>query len=44
MLYEQEGLRRVLVRKRLVTNEELLEEVKVYGWWAWQDSNLRHEV
>ena len=28
-LYEQEALRRVLVKKRLVTNEEVLEEVKV---------------
>ncbi len=28
-LYEQEALRRVLVRKGLVTNEEVLEEVKV---------------
>ena len=27
-LYEQEGLRRVLVRKGLVTNEEVLEEVR----------------
>ncbi len=27
-LYEQEALRRVLVRKGLVSNEELLEEVK----------------
>ncbi len=27
-LYEQEALRRVLVRKGLLTNEELLEEVK----------------
>jgi len=27
-LYEQEALRRVLVRKGLVTNEEVLEEVK----------------
>lgn len=29
MLYEQEALRRVLVRKGLLTNEEVLEEVKV---------------
>jgi len=28
ILYEQEALRRVLVRKCLVTNEEVLEEVK----------------
>ncbi len=28
-LYEQEALRRVLVRKSLVTNEEVLEEIKV---------------
>lgn len=28
ILYEQEGLRRVLVRKGLVTNEEILKEVK----------------
>ncbi len=27
-LYEQEALRRVLVRKDLLTNEEVLEEVK----------------
>ncbi len=27
-LYEQEALRRVLVRKGVLTNEELLEEVK----------------
>jgi hypothetical protein len=27
-LYEQEGLRRVLVRKGLVSNEEVLAEVK----------------
>ncbi|MGH7381601.1 MAG: hypothetical protein ACREKR_05145 [Candidatus Methylomirabilales bacterium] len=27
-LYEQEALRRVLVRKGLVSNEEVLEEVK----------------
>ncbi len=27
-LYEQEALRRVLVRKGLVTNEEVLEEIK----------------
>ncbi len=27
-LYEQEALRRVLVRKGLLTNEEVLEEVK----------------
>jgi len=27
-LYEQEALRRVLVRKGLVTNKEVLEEVK----------------
>ena len=29
VLYEQEDLRRVLVRKGLVTNEEVLEEIKV---------------
>ena len=29
MLYEQEALRRVLGRKGLLTNEEVLEEVKV---------------
>lgn len=29
MLYEQEALHRVLVRKGLVTNEEVLAEVKV---------------
>jgi len=28
ILYEQEALRRVLVRKGLVSNEEVLEEVK----------------
>ncbi len=28
MMYEQEALRRVLVRKGLLTNEEVLEEVK----------------
>ncbi len=28
-MYEQEALRRVLVRKGLLTNEEVLEEVKV---------------
>jgi len=28
VLYEQEALRRVLVRKGLVTNEEVLEEIK----------------
>ncbi len=28
VLYEQEALRRVLVRKGLVTSEEVLEEVK----------------
>ena len=28
-LYEQEALRRVLVRKGVVNNEEVLEEVKV---------------
>ena len=28
-LYEQEALRRVLVKKALVTNEEVLAEVKV---------------
>ncbi len=28
VMYEQEALRRVLVRKGLLTNEELLEEVK----------------
>ncbi len=27
-LYEQEALRRVLVRKGLLTNEEVLEEIK----------------
>jgi len=29
ILYEQEALRRILVRKGLVTNEEVLAEVKV---------------
>ncbi len=29
VLYEQEALRRVLVRKGVLTNEEVLEEVKV---------------
>ncbi len=29
VLYEQEALRRVLVRNGLVSNEEVLEEVKV---------------
>ncbi len=29
MMYEQDALRRVLVRKGLVTNEEVLEEIKV---------------
>ncbi len=28
ILYEQEALRRVLVRKRLLTNEEVLEEIE----------------
>ena len=28
MLYEQEALRRVLVQKGLLTNDEVLEEVK----------------
>jgi hypothetical protein len=28
-LYEQEATRRVLVRKGLLTNEEVLEEIKV---------------
>ncbi len=28
VMYEQEALRRVLVRKGLLTNEEMLEEVK----------------
>ncbi len=28
MLYEQEALRRVLVRKGVLTNEEVLEEIK----------------
>ncbi len=28
-LYEQEALRRVLVRKSLVSNEEVLEEINV---------------
>ncbi len=29
VLYEQEALRRLLVRKGVLTNEEVLEEVKV---------------
>ncbi len=29
MMYEQEATRRVLVRKGLLTNDEVLEEVKV---------------
>ena len=29
MMYEQEALRRVLVRKGVLTNEEMLEEIKV---------------
>ncbi len=29
VLYEQEALRRVMVRKGLLTNEEVLEETKV---------------
>ena len=29
VLYEQEALRRVLVRKGMLTNEEVLEEVNV---------------
>ncbi len=29
MMYEQEALRRVLVRKGVLTNEEVLEEIKV---------------
>ncbi len=29
VLYEQEALRRVLVRKGLLTNEEVLQEVEV---------------
>ncbi len=28
IMYEQEALRRVLVRKGLLTNEEVLEEIK----------------
>jgi len=28
MMYEQEATRRVLVRKGLLTNEEVLEEIK----------------
>jgi hypothetical protein len=28
MMYEQDALRRVLVRKGLLTNEEVLEEIK----------------
>ncbi len=31
-LYEQEALRRVLVRKGLLTNEEVLEEIKAVRW------------
>ncbi len=31
-LYEQEALRRVLVRKGMLTNEEVLEEVKAVRW------------
>ncbi len=31
-LYEQEALRRVLVRKGLLTQEEVLEEVKAVRW------------
>ncbi len=34
VLYEQEALRRLLVRKGLLTNEEMLEEVKA----------VRHEL
>ncbi len=29
VMYEQEALRRVLVRKGVLTNEEVLEEIKV---------------
>ncbi len=29
MMYEQEPTRRVLVRKGLLTNDEVLEEIKV---------------
>ncbi len=29
MMYEQEATRRVLVRKGLLTNEEVLEEIKM---------------
>ena len=29
MMFEQEATRRVLVRKGLLTNEEVLEEIKV---------------
>ena len=29
MMYEQEATRRILVRKGLLTNEEVLEEIKV---------------
>ena len=29
MMYEQDATRRVLVRKGLLTNEEVLEEIKV---------------
>ena len=32
LMYEQEALRRVLVRKGLLTNEEVLEEVKAVRW------------
>ncbi len=31
MMMEQDATRRILVRKRLLTNEEVLEEIKVVG-------------
>ncbi len=39
IMYEQEALRRVLVRKGLLTNDEVLEEVKAdkaVGKGCWQ--------
>ncbi len=52
MMFETEATRRILVRKGLLTNEAVLQEIKAgrrewecwREWWAWQDSNLRHEV
>ncbi len=41
VLYEQEALRRVLVRKGVLTNEEVAEEVKVV-WRELEGKRGRH--